>query len=97
MLKMITSHAVELDPKTDEVNVESIKPFPWSEGAVAAELAKHDKEKKQKTADDPTKEQMVKIHEEQLTKIHENLEKIKKEEKVEEKAHAAAAAAAKPN
>ena len=77
----MTSHAVELDPKTNKVNVESIKPFSWSEEEVAAELAKRDKDKEQKTAYDPTKEQMMKIHEEQLKKVEEHLK----------------AAAAKPN
>ena len=48
MLESMTSHDVELDPKTNKVNVESIKPILWSEEAVAAYLAKRDKDKQQK-------------------------------------------------
>ena len=89
VLKSMTSHAVELDPKTNEVKLEKVKPYSWTDEAVAAELAKHDQDKGRKTDDDPTKEQREKIHEEQLRKIEEHLK--------EEKARAAAAAAAKPN
>ena len=90
VLTSITSHAIELDPKTNEVKPESIRPQPWTEEAVTAELAKRDKDKLQKTADDPTKEQREKYHEEQLRKIGERLKEL-------EKAHAADAGAAKPN
>ena len=79
MLESMTSHDVELDPETNKVNVESIKPILWSEEAVAAYLAKRDKDKQQKTDDDPTKEQMVKIYEEQLREIHKNMGKMTKE------------------
>ena len=81
ILESMTSQVVELDPKTNKVNVESIKPFSWSEEEVAADLAKRDRDKGRKTADDPSKEQMMKIHEEQLKKVEEHLK----------------AAAAKPN
>lgn len=88
VLNLITSHAVELDPVTNQVKEESIKQFSWSEEVVAADLAKDDNDKKQNTADDPTKEQRVEIHKEQLKMIEEDMKKE------EEEAHAAAAAAA---
>ena len=83
----MTSHAVEIDPETKKVKPESIKPNLWSETAVKAYLVKHDKDKEQKTDDDPDEEEMAKIHEEQLKKIQEKMNR----ELEEAKAQAAAA------
>ena len=88
ILESMASHTIELDPKTNTVNVESIKPFSWSEEAVAADLAKLDKDKGRKMADDPTKEEMEWIHREQLYEIGWIMANMKKE--AEDKARGAA-------
>ena len=90
VLEKMTSHAVEIDPETNQVKPDSIKPDSWSEEAVIAYLAKLDEENKQKTDDDPNKEERLKIHEEQLKKIQEMMNKDLEEAKAQ-------AAAAKQN
>ena len=90
VLEKITAHAVEIDPKTNQVKPESIKPDSWSEEAVTIYLAMLDEEKKQRVNDDPNKEERLKIHEEQLKKIQEMMNKDLEEAKAQ-------AAAAKQN
>ena len=88
ILESMASHTVEVDPKTNKVNVESIKPFSWSEEAVAADLAKLDKDKGRKMADDPTKEEMESMHKVQIMAIRLITADMKKE--AEDKARGAA-------
>ena len=90
VLQSMTSHTIEIDPETKKVKPESIKPDPWSEEAVTAFLSTHDSDKNQNTAEDPTREERLKIHEEQLNRIQEMMKKDLEDAKAD-------AAAAKPN
>ena len=90
VLESLTSHSVEIDPETNKVKPESLKPHSWSEEAVTAFLTKHDSDKNQKTAEDPTREERLKIHDEQLNKIQEMMNKDLEDAKAQ-------AAAAKAN
>jgi hypothetical protein len=75
LLKAWIPDGVEIDPGTGKVKPESIKQDSWSEEVVTAMLAKNDTQNNQKTDDDPTREEMLKIHEEQLKKVQERLKK----------------------
>ena len=90
LLRGWISHGTQMDPETGKVMQESTKQDPWSEEAVTALLAKNDSANKQRTDDDPTKEEMQKIHEEQLKKVKKQMDEDLA------KAHAEVAAA-KPN
>lgn len=81
------SHGVHMDPDTGKVTKESAQKDTWSEEAVTARLAKNDSDNHQRTDDDPTKEEMHKIHEEQLKKAQKKMD----EELAKAKAEVAAA------
>lgn len=81
------SHAVEMDSETGEVKQGSENQDIWSEEAVTALWVKNDEANNQRTDDDPTKEEMRKIHEEQLKKVQQRMQ----EELAKAKAEVAAA------